>query len=354
MNGGGFQYSVKSCLRTGVVSFLLLITLATPSPGEPPVITGLVQQAPIFELKWDSPTNRNIVASSPVVSGPYEFITPVLSNNAAVVTNHLSSSFFRVRRVVVVHIPDTNVAQGVRNAVTNKYEPTDELYDFELIAVTNLSPTTILIGKNVTDLTGLEYTWLDSLNLSNNTNLSDLAPLAGLTGLRRLDFLSNKISDLSPLAGLTNLTSLEFPFNLVSDIGPLSNMTYLIRLSMFNNQVSDLSPLAGLTNLLQLFAYNNLISDISPLAGLTQMLDLRLNNNSITDIDSLSSMTNLLDLRLHNNLITNIGALVTNSLNDGIGTGTLVRLQGNPLSSFALTNDIPILTNRGVVVLFDP
>ncbi|WP_446810501.1 leucine-rich repeat domain-containing protein [Methylomonas sp. 2BW1-5-20] len=50
-----------------------------------------------------------------------------------------------------------------------------------------------------------ECTWLQSLNLSFNSELADLTLLAGLTQLQQLSCFATQISDLTPLAGLIQL-----------------------------------------------------------------------------------------------------------------------------------------------------
>ncbi|MEK7677470.1 MAG: hypothetical protein AAB676_16710 [Verrucomicrobiota bacterium] len=62
-------------------------------------------------------------------------------------------------------------------------------------------------------------------------------------------------------------------------------------------------------------------------------------------------MTNLTSLELQNNFITDLAPLFTNTTQNGFGAGDQVFLSGNPLSSFARTNQIPALRNTyGVAV----
>ena len=108
-------------------------------------------------------------------------------------------------------------------------------------------------------------------------------------------------------------------------------------------------PLSNLTNLTLLFLDNNSISDISPLATLTNLTDLTLHNNSISDVAALSRMTNLTNLTLFNNSISDISPLVANT---GLGSGDVVDVRNNPLSTTSLNTHIPALQGRGVTVQF--
>ena len=118
-------------------------------------------------------------------------------------------------------------------------------------------------GKNINDLTGLEYaTNLTRLNLDIN-QISDIAALSTLTKLTRLDLSFNGISDIAALSGLTNLTSLYLYDNQISDLAPLSRLTNLTMLSLEENQISDLAALSGLTNLEVLWLDDNPLSATS-------------------------------------------------------------------------------------------
>jgi len=221
--------------------------------------------------------------------------------------------------------------------------------------ISNISPL-----ANLTSLTrlGLEYTQISDISpLANLTNLtglalnytqiSDISPLANLTSLRGLDLRGNQISDISPLANLTSLTELGLGYNQISDISPLANLTSLTNLGLRYNQISDISPIANLTSLTQLWLDGNEVSDISPIANLTSLTWLGLYSNQVSDISSLANLTSLTLLYLHDNQISDIRPLVQN---EGLGTGDLVNLQANPLSSDSVNIYIPQLQARGVTV----
>ncbi len=211
---------------------------------------------------------------------------------------------------------------------------------------------------------------LKSLYLGNN-QIADVEPLAPLTNLYKLDLYINQIADVSPLAALTNLKSLHLGNNQIADVEPLTALTNLKSLYLYNNQIADVSPLAPLTNLewlhlyinqiagveplapltnlKSLYLYNNQIADVSPLAPLTNLKSLHLGNNQIADVSPLAALTNLEWLALYNNQIADVSPLIANT---GLGEGDVVDLIGNPLSDQALTEQIPALKARGVLVYY--
>ena len=220
----------------------------------------------------------------------------------------------------VVSIPDANLAAVVRE--TLGLAPGDAISQLDMLKLESLEAT----GRQITDLTGLEYAVnLKGLRLGDN-QISDITPLAESTIIEGLELYNNNISDLSPLAGLTNLTDLNLDGNSVSDLSPLAGLRLTLQyLNLNGNSVSDLSPLAGLTNLKDLTFDDNSVSDLSPLAGLTHLSYLALVSNSVSDLSPLAGLNRL---------------------------GVLY-LWGNPLSYASIHTHIPILLERGVEVNHD-
>jgi preprotein translocase subunit YajC len=286
-----------------------------------------------------------------------------------------------------VFFPDPNLEAALREAIG---KPTGRIYKSDLQKLTSFYAP----YRSIIDLTGMEHCInLVSLDLHNN-RISDISPLAGLTKLEWLDLSYNRISNISPLAGLTslkwlylynnlisnispvaNLTNLKYLFlqtNQISNISPLANLTNLTRLLLFSNQISDISPLTNLAKLTWLYLQKNQISNISPLANLTNLTQLDLSHNQVTGISPLANLTNLTYLSLHSNQIVDISPLANltdlmwlylqnNDIsniyplvdNDGLGTGDMVYLNGNPLSEDSRNIYIPELEARGVIVYFD-
>jgi Leucine-rich repeat (LRR) protein len=227
---------------------------------------------------------------------------------------------------LLTEFADPNLEAAVREALGISEGPLF-VEDLEQLYTLNAS------GREIKDLSGLEYcvnlmslvleyneitdlgplttlSNLQSLNLNDNA-VSDTAALATLTGLTRLYLGGNTLDDedLARLKGLTNLTYLVMDRNQVSDLSPLVDLTQLRSLVLNDNDISDLSPLQGLANLSGLELYNNYISDISPLAGLTNLRVLYLYSNTISDIAPLANLTNLERLVLDYNDIIDISAL---------------------------------------------
>ena len=210
----------------------------------------------------------------------------------------------------VVEIPDPNLEKAIRDQLNLEFLavlPNEPITQFDMLRLGWLDGR----GKNITDLTGLEYaTNATHLYLSDNA-IENLEPLAGLTNnLWFLDLYLNRIQDITPLANLINITHLFIDGNAaITDITPLSGLMRLQILNFSNNQIVDITPLANLTNLTELRASNNQVRDLTPLVNLTALEILWLNNNAIVDITPMSGLKNLKELRLADNPIGDVSPL---------------------------------------------
>gem|GEM_PF-1301444 len=231
-----------------------------------------------------------------------------------------------------VHFPDPNLEAAIREAIG---KPAGDIYASELEGLTQLSAP----GRDIVDLTGLEYCIdLTYLNLNSN-QISKISPVEGLTNLTYLNLENNQISDIAPVEGLTSLTTLYLPWNQISDIAPVEGLTNLRHLSLSYNQISDISPLEGLTDLRHLSLSNNQISDISPLEGLTDLRHLSLFNNQISDISPLEGLTKLTRLYLSSNGIAEITAL------EGLTDLAILFLSSNQISDISPLEGLTSLTS---------
>ena len=252
-----------------------------------------------------------------------------------------------------INIPDPNLRIAIEKKLGKSPGAVITVSDMDTSLLSELK----VVGKNIQDLTGLEFaTHLTVLHLWGNqisdisplakiplvelsifkNQISDISPLAELINLVNLFIYDNQISDISPLAALTNLRNLWIYGNQISDISPLAALTNLLGLSISDNQISDISPLTALTNLRNLGLYGNQISDISPLTAFTNLRWLRLSTNQISDISPLAALTNLEWLELDENQISDISPLAAlTNLNN-------LELYGNQISDIspltALTN----------------
>ncbi len=142
-------------------------------------------------------------------------------------------------------MPDKNLRKGVKEELG--LAAGEGLTKAKMLELTNLR----VYGKNIKDLTGLEYA----------TNLTSL--VAG----------RNKIRSLTPLENLTSLTVLRIGRNDIEDVSPLENLTALTELRLHHNSISDVTPLAVLVNLTFLRLRGNSITDLSPLVTLVNVTD---------------------------------------------------------------------------------
>ena len=219
----------------------------------------------------------------------------------------------------VVDIPDANLRAAIAQALNKT--PGDTITRADMETLVELRA----VGRNITDLRGIEFAInLTHLNLFGNT-LSDISPLATLTNLRWLELDRNTVSDISPLATLTNLRWLELQHNTISDISAVANLTNLTNLELWENNISDISAVTSLINLETLSLWDNTISDISAVANLTNLRYLALGGNNISDISAVVNLTNLRYLHVPGNNISDI-----DTLEFLMAQGTVVYFSGNP------------------------
>ena len=344
------MFDAARLLRTSaaaVAGSLLLAAAASPVRGEF-YCTEINHADGAMRVCWiaEEAAPTCIVMRADAPDGPYRPASDVTTSNEAPVAGLSPLAFLRVQSVHPVNVPDPQLEQAFRDAITNKVEPADTLFDVEIECIDSID----LINQGILALNGIEYLRLDSINISLNKSITDLGPLQSLTHLTRLDAIDCDIESVEPLAALTNLTSLTIPFNRVSNAGPLASLTRLTRLSMSDNQVVDPGFLVGMTQLVSWTAANNQIHDLSSLSNLTSLQEVRVPGNAVADISPLAGLTNLTKVYLADNLVENISALVNNP---GITAGVIIDLRGNPLSTFAREVDIPALQARGVEVLHD-
>jgi internalin A len=168
--------------------------------------------------------------------------------------------------------------------------------------------------------------------------ITDIEPLAGLTNLITLDLALNKISSIDSLAGLTKLEVLDLSCNNITFPDGIERLTDLRVLRLTDNKLA-LIDLSKLVNLNELW-----------LGGTTDAIfGLDLSKNGIRDISQLRDISNLSHVDLSDNLIRDISPLVQNQ---GLGSGDVVILLGNPLTNLAIEQDIPTLRSRGVDVRY--
>ena len=155
-----------------------------------------------------------------------------------------------------VNITDLNLEAAVREAIDILEGP---IYPSDLDGLRKLDAE----GKNIADLTGLEYcTGLQELYLCRN-QISNISAVTNLTGLTRLELGDNQVSNISALAGLASLEELSLGGNQVSNVSALVNLRNLTLLNLSKNPISDLRPLVNNPDLSQgdrVYLYYNPVS----------------------------------------------------------------------------------------------
>ena len=118
----------------------------------------------------------------------------------------------------VVHIPDPNLRAGIQEYLELD---TPIITQADMLRLVSLP----LVGRDIADLTGLEYA----------------------TNLQRAWLFSNVIESLEPLANLPRLEYLALEHNRIRDVSPLGTLRNLEHLSIEGNRIIDHSPLDDLT-----------------------------------------------------------------------------------------------------------
>lgn len=282
------------------------------------------------------------------------------------------------------------------------------ILDLEDNDITDITPLVGMKKMKVLDLQGnsirdcsvlSNLTSLTDLNLSDNSSLTNISSLAYCTNLLYLDISDTEVTSVVCLASCTNLVSLDIRGNSVKDLALLlaalphlqvymdnpapylplpsatnsgftfpitelrlnndhlyeievvTNYTSLQYLSATDNHITDLTPLSVLPALSEVQMDNNLVYDLSPVALSTSIETVDLSDNRISDLSALATMMQLKTLDVQRNMIQDLAPLIILKLRDGKLED--VDLTGNPLTSTALANQVPVLESLGVDVHFD-
>ena len=109
----------------------------------------------------------------------------------------------------------------------------------------------------------------------------DLATFNG-----RLDLSGRQITDITPLQYMAEITMLNLENNQISDISPLSALPGLMVIGLGNNQISNVAPLQSLSkSLIALSLTDNPLQDLKQLRPLSNLEVLDLSNVPITDLE---------------------------------------------------------------------
>ena len=278
---------------------LYLFGPSTPSnpPGAPEGLTAAGNGQTRMDLSWSAPSSDGGAAITGYrieVSENGSTWTDLVANtgNAATSYSHtgLRAGSTRHYRVSAINSAGTGPASNIATGATDTTPTADRAALVALYNATN--------GPN----------W------ANSTNWLTAAPLDEWFGVTT-DSSSGRVTELS--LGYNNLFG-ELP-------AELGDLTALENLELDGSYISDLSALSSLTSLRYLRINQNAVSDLSALSGLTRLESLTLNWNPVQDVSPLLSLTNLRYLDLGQ----------------------------TPLGGPSINVHIPILTARGVTVLYD-
>ena len=219
----------------------------------------------------------------------------------------------------------------------------------------------LLPNLNLTGCTKLSWLscWanqLTNLNVTGVAHLSDLdcsrnqltyLNLTGCVSLRTLYCYENQLTNLAQ-AGLTRLNDLDCSENQLTSLN-LADCVGLSWLSCWANKLTSLDS-SGLAALSALDCSENQLASLN-LAGCTNLSTLYCYNNQLTNLD-VTGCPRLTLVDCSSNRLTDLSELVTNAARGCLGVGDTVWLGGNPLSEFAVTNQIPFLESAGVTVYY--
>lgn len=144
---------------------------------------------------------------------------------------------------------------------------------------------------------------------------------ADMARLTRLDARGRNIRDLSGLEFAVNLTFLDLDTNDVSDLTPLTNLTNLVTLILDSNAIFDIGPLAGLRNLDSLSLFDNQVADVQALVANAANGGLGPGDVVTLDFSTLSERALLVDIPLLEASIAEGGYGVTVVLVEPAGDG---------------------------------
>jgi hypothetical protein len=200
-------------------------------------------------------------------------------------------------------------------------------------------------GKNISDLTGLEFAAnLTDLRLTDNS-INDINPILNLKNIQYLNLSNNKNLSLKNLVKLTNLYHLKINYIKIVSLDSLKNNIALRYLSLTGDSISDLNPLTNLNNLDTLYADVNNIQTLPVMDKLTKISVLGLSHNQIKNVAGLNKLITLKQLMIDHNSLTDINGLSNLSAIEDIS------LEGNQLKDTSLTAlyNLTKISNKNIV-----
>lgn len=292
-------------LRLKHIPIALYLGVLSVSVADPLLITDIRTESGNIGLRWTGASNLCIVTrSASATSLRTEFVGDVLSAPYTVFPETNRFGFYRIRQVEAVSLPDPLFRAALLDALPRKYAPTTEVYDIDLVGLTelripNLGLTSLAGIQWMTDLAILDcyYNNLTSLDLSKNSKLI------------YLDCDGNSLTNLD-LTGSASLTVVDCYNNNLADLA-LAGCSGLEELFCYNNNLLRLSLPAN-SSLTSVGCQNNLLETLD-LSGCSRLKRLDCYSNSLTNLN-LSASTNLTYVDCRDNPILEIVVANTNRL----------------------------------------
>lgn len=205
-------------------------------------------------------------------------------------------------------------------------------------------------GKEITDITGIEYlTNLESINLNNN-KITDLTPLSNLEHLKDLYIGLNDCVDFSPLSNLKNLEKLHLGGNNMSNgLSFLQNLNNLEELRLNACEIPNEIDISYIFNLhklkfLDLTLWRWVTEEhLQGVSGLSNLKTLELSSCNIGNIDFIEGL-HLETLSIGNATIPE-GSNYVSDLSPIRNMTTLSSLSISKLPEIETLNDLVNLSN---------
>ncbi|MDP6598971.1 MAG: choice-of-anchor Q domain-containing protein, partial [Candidatus Poribacteria bacterium] len=282
------------------------------------------------------------LTGNPLTYDTYTTQIPILENKGVTVTSSTPSD--------AVFIPDGNLQAKLAVALglsPNQLIPKASLSSSEFSSFSAQS-------SSIADLTGLEHAVnLTELSLEYN-NISNIDVLSHLNQLSYLALSSNNINDISALSGHTNLDDVYLDNNQIRDIQPLvsntgidSDSDYVVLTGnpLSNVSFTQLIPQLESRSVIVEPAADTIGADVIDFADPKLEELIRSILNKPTELLTSTNTTGLTVLNAKNAGITDVAGL------NQLTNLTSLDISFNPLSSVAVSTQIPDLQTSGVDVV---
>jgi len=145
---------------------------------------------------------------------------------------------------------------------------------------------------------------LESLTITEITQISDLTPVQHLSRLTELQFSGTAVNKLDPLSKMVKLQALRCQKSPVVDLTPVNGLPKLKELDFSNTQVENLEPIQNMIQLEILKFSGTPVKNLKYIQKLVYLKTLEFYNTRISNLDVLDSMRNLESLKIFNTKVS--------------------------------------------------